>query len=41
LQYLEGEDSDRILHRLLTIKKQLRLVEQPNAPWIRRRRLLE
>jgi hypothetical protein len=38
---LEGEGSDRILPRLLAIEKQLRLVEQPNAPRISRRRVLE
>ena len=38
---LEGEDSDQILHRLLTIEKQSRLVEQPKAPRISRRLLLE
>jgi len=31
----------KILHRLLAIEKQLRLVEQPKAQRISRRRLLE
>jgi hypothetical protein len=36
-----SKHSDRILHRLLAIEKQLRLVEQPKAPRISRRQLLE